>query len=538
MHGQADYGGGDVNFFLIGTDELEKLFCILRSLFPGSNFDLAQLCDRLGAAADIQRIYLQHPELDKGSKKLSGRGSFDRVNVKSWRGQRQTAKDVINVRGSYLEGRRLAIQALQRHVHYKGVVDSLLTDAGLRVLSKEGVTLMRPKGKLVGVTQQHYADGGDAEEREADEGDLDEDLVDNGDPGVPVNAATGHGGVATVGETDEHAEDQVMASTDSEDLEQAIEGLASGSRGGGAGGPGRGASADPEIDNSRVLVTTQEHEGGRPAKREWMGKARALKVIALKYGEEGKVKSSDRASRVMGDEKGGSGAYHAGSASLATDGNVVHWGDPVACCFLTRKAGHQQETTVGVGTIVALYNKKLGKGALDEIPEAAFEATETTVAVQLLLLEDEVAEGGKAPTSFTWTKEYAPQKALHFKGGRFVAMIDATDEAKASWRFDLADLLLYKEKFMIQAEGPGCRPPMIQGFWQPLASDLNMTIGTRRVRGPQTKGEQAKEANKHTGGQGQVTCQLCPRGGKQMARASMRAHVAGHIVKGDTRPGW
>lgn len=63
-------GVASLLFFLLGTDEVEKLFGTLRRLSPGLAFDILQLLDRIGAAARVQAIYGQFPHLDPGSRRL------------------------------------------------------------------------------------------------------------------------------------------------------------------------------------------------------------------------------------------------------------------------------------------------------------------------------------------------------------------------------------------------------------------------------------------------------------------------------------
>ena len=73
-----EYGRADLNFFLLGTNELEKLLGILRALFTGRGFDIKELGERLGASIDLHRLKKENPTWDRGQKRLSVAGSYDR----------------------------------------------------------------------------------------------------------------------------------------------------------------------------------------------------------------------------------------------------------------------------------------------------------------------------------------------------------------------------------------------------------------------------------------------------------------------------
>ncbi|CAN0485749.1 unnamed protein product, partial [Scytosiphon promiscuus] len=70
----------------IGTDALENLFAVLRTLTHASNVDGKELGDRLGAAVALEEIYAKHPGWARTSRRLSlaVNGEIYHTNVRSW----------------------------------------------------------------------------------------------------------------------------------------------------------------------------------------------------------------------------------------------------------------------------------------------------------------------------------------------------------------------------------------------------------------------------------------------------------------------
>ena len=77
-------------FYLIqvGSDRLEACFCNARTQTHHRNFDILELSYKLAMASVISSIYIRHPELDAGSRRLNLTDAIgvDHVNPKSWAG--------------------------------------------------------------------------------------------------------------------------------------------------------------------------------------------------------------------------------------------------------------------------------------------------------------------------------------------------------------------------------------------------------------------------------------------------------------------
>lgn len=128
--------------FQLGTDRLEGLFSILRTLTHNSNFDMLQCGERLSHAAQISHLYQKHPNWKRASKRLQG--SQDHMNPSSWVGSPCTDVDVVQC---WFRGRSKAHKFLSDTEFFSN--DELNYDA----LAKEGYTMMSPRGSIVGV---HY----------------------------------------------------------------------------------------------------------------------------------------------------------------------------------------------------------------------------------------------------------------------------------------------------------------------------------------------------------------------------------------------
>ncbi|CAN0440456.1 unnamed protein product, partial [Scytosiphon promiscuus] len=97
----------------IGTDALENLFAVVRTLTHASNVDGKELGDRLGAAVALEEIYAKHPNWAKKSRRLND--SVDHMNVRTWLEAGPAGScDVrgVNVAERWNEGRRAAISVL------------------------------------------------------------------------------------------------------------------------------------------------------------------------------------------------------------------------------------------------------------------------------------------------------------------------------------------------------------------------------------------------------------------------------------------
>ncbi|CAN0325198.1 unnamed protein product [Ectocarpus sp. 4 AP-2014] len=130
----------------IGTDALENLFAVVRTLIHGSNVDGKELGDRLGAAVALEEIYAKHPGWAKKSRRLSlaRLGEIDHMNVSTWLAAGpDNGCDVrgVKVAGCWNEGRRIALGVLQDHEEYNGVSQTTFDS-----FKDKGITMFFPFG--------------------------------------------------------------------------------------------------------------------------------------------------------------------------------------------------------------------------------------------------------------------------------------------------------------------------------------------------------------------------------------------------------
>ena len=79
VHMQLEFpGGAPLYLFQLGTDLLENLFSVIRSLSPGTNVTFQQLCQRIDIADKITQIRSNHSEWDGGPRRLQA--TADHVN--------------------------------------------------------------------------------------------------------------------------------------------------------------------------------------------------------------------------------------------------------------------------------------------------------------------------------------------------------------------------------------------------------------------------------------------------------------------------
>lgn len=130
----------------IGTDALENLFAVVRTLAHASNVDGKKLGDRLGAAVALEEIYANHDDWARKARRLSL--TFDRkidhMNVRTWvNAGPHGSCDVrgVNVAACWNEGRRMALGVLQDHEEYTGV-----TQATFDGFKDEGITMFSSFG--------------------------------------------------------------------------------------------------------------------------------------------------------------------------------------------------------------------------------------------------------------------------------------------------------------------------------------------------------------------------------------------------------
>ena len=135
---QQQFPDNPLYLFQLGTDRLEGLFSVLRTLTHNTNFDMLQCGERLSHATQISQLYQKHPEWKRASKCLQG--SQDHMNPTSWVGSPSTSRcSPVLVKGQ--------IRAYQFLSSTKLFSNSKLDyDAW----STEGFTMISPFGIVVG----------------------------------------------------------------------------------------------------------------------------------------------------------------------------------------------------------------------------------------------------------------------------------------------------------------------------------------------------------------------------------------------------
>ncbi|KAF7798238.1 hypothetical protein EIP86_009455, partial [Pleurotus ostreatoroseus] len=163
---KRDNPDGSFWVILLGTDSLEKLFGIIRTMVGAdSNADLLQLADRANGAAQVGLILHDHPEWDKGPRRLHMKplelqgddisSKVDHINPASWIGDVKVKN--VNLHTCWLLGREKA-----EHELLESGILSPLADQNLAV-TPHPIDILRPfgDGKLVYI---HGLQQGDVEE--------------------------------------------------------------------------------------------------------------------------------------------------------------------------------------------------------------------------------------------------------------------------------------------------------------------------------------------------------------------------------------
>ena len=513
-------GVARLNFFLLGTNELEKLFGTLRRTCPGLVFDLLQLLERIKAAAEVQSIYAKNPDLDPGSRRLNG--STDKVNGKSWRGEVEMEGDASTLPSLWREGSALGLEVLDAHPFYGAKEGGEVSRARALIQDalERGDSMMRLLGKLVGVSEKS---GGDLREGEEEE---EEACILRSEPVVVQEEGEGE----EEGEREEEAvfveaEEQLRASREEERRDALVE----------AG----------EGDKARKGVF-KIGEGEAVPKAAWLAKALVQQGVALSK------LSADRTRRVQGLAKdvqaSGVGAGGKAFSPADADAPMVCVYDPVLIFVSLRTEATKDHTTavittkaimgVGVAEITTLQNKGVGKGLLACMPEAAFASAETVVEVRLLKV---VGASGMQGVLELRRGHYITQKPLQLKGGQFIGLLkpdvvmeevvvmdsdsDHEQQTKktAVMQIDVEHLEERADLFAQEVEGrlhglkDGARLLPKADALRLLPEDVTRELVVRKEKDEAV-----------------LTCLLCSKKNErsEMARAAMRQHVAGHLLLG------
>ena len=74
--------GEKMYLWQVGSDDLENLFAVVRTLTHSRNVNLKELGERLGAAVAMQRVYSDHESWRRVSRRLNG--TFDHMDTTTW----------------------------------------------------------------------------------------------------------------------------------------------------------------------------------------------------------------------------------------------------------------------------------------------------------------------------------------------------------------------------------------------------------------------------------------------------------------------
>eukprot|EP00918_Siedleckia_nematoides_P019468 GHVU01041528.1.p1 GENE.GHVU01041528.1~~GHVU01041528.1.p1 ORF type:complete len:231 (+),score=24.24 GHVU01041528.1:1057-1749(+) len=128
-----------------GSDALEEVFSLVRTLNHSSNFTSLELQSNLKIVSDIQGIMQRHPTWKPQDKRRDVTPTSDRSRVSSEQAE-ATKISAVDVCACWAEGRRRAGASLGE------LLDSELVTAGWDALRQDRVTLLCPEGNLVGCT--------------------------------------------------------------------------------------------------------------------------------------------------------------------------------------------------------------------------------------------------------------------------------------------------------------------------------------------------------------------------------------------------
>ncbi|PPQ96609.1 hypothetical protein CVT26_010742 [Gymnopilus dilepis] len=145
----------DICYFPIleGTDRLEGVFSNVRTQDHARNFDPLQLGQKISIGAEVNAIFLRHPDLDRGHVRrnlVSVRG-VDHVNPKSWKGNPRVGD--VNLLKEYMAGRYDANELMKKEFGKECDFDQLFANPNIDHL--------RPGGEYVGSRAADYQEQDD-----------------------------------------------------------------------------------------------------------------------------------------------------------------------------------------------------------------------------------------------------------------------------------------------------------------------------------------------------------------------------------------
>ena len=509
-----EWGRADMNFFLLGTNELEKLFGILRSLFTGRGFDIKELGERIGAGIDIQGIKLRHPEWDRGQRRLSVSGSYDRANLISWLGKMFVEGSVGMVPSWWMEGVELGLASFVPHPFYggKNAEGVMRARAIVEKAVAAGCTMMRVfDGKLVGVGKKKVKE--DGVEKEVEEGD-DEEQED-----LRAIHSTDDDDGNVIAPLEEEVVD-VLAGMDVDLTDSREDDLAAAAALlGGDGGNGGQQPGDGYVRRDMVRKEVEGEEEGV-----LISKSTAVAQLGGEYDCKELTKSSDRERRVCGMEEGNPSSSSSRVVVVEEDTPYVQQFDPVVVAIKTNHRVDNDYTYVtmsmGLGTITSMSNKRVGSGTLTAMPEYAFAKEETKVEVQLVKVSL-AAEGGDLFNLYT--DQYLTDEPLSFKGNEFVLLVKPQsvqdqETGESYYRLRKKDL---ERNMKVFAE-------LFEDMRDTNKLPSKLPQGTSRLLPEPVERELWLEKREIK----TLECDLCSISKSVMLKKDLRLHVAGHSYKG------
>ncbi|CAN0451191.1 unnamed protein product, partial [Hapterophycus canaliculatus] len=98
----------------LGTDNVENLFAILRTMTHSRTFSYKELCERLAHASQVDEVWSRHDGWRRSSRRLLN--TADNMNMATWNlgPSGNTSVSGVDVVGCWQEGRRQAVVVLNR----------------------------------------------------------------------------------------------------------------------------------------------------------------------------------------------------------------------------------------------------------------------------------------------------------------------------------------------------------------------------------------------------------------------------------------
>ena len=160
--------------YQLGTDQLEKLFSLVRTITHARNCDSLELTQRLAHAGSIELILQKHPTWKRiHSRRLVG--SRDATSQREWSGKLDL--ESVNIASTWKLGEIEAVKILNLPNDY------------FEILKGTGVTMLKPNKRLVGVnvdTERTEEDLGVV----SDDVDVSDAVDDSNDIDVEENLAS------------------------------------------------------------------------------------------------------------------------------------------------------------------------------------------------------------------------------------------------------------------------------------------------------------------------------------------------------------